>query len=211
MSIIYRNAYCTISASLGNTDIMGLFRHQNTDKDAVEFRLLDVQGKTRRVRASKQQARWTTMFEKGPLQQRGRCFQECERSLRVLHFIPTQILFECRCLKASQSLPSTPVRLQGDQACMLDLISTLSIPDIHGQWHHAVAAYTARHLTEYTDTFPALSGLAKVVHHSLDEGKGDEEYSAGIWSSNLRRSLTWHTTNTQRHQPARYPTYIAPT
>jgi hypothetical protein len=49
MSVIYRNAYCTISTGLDDTDIMGLFRHQNIANDAVEFKLRDVQGKMRRV------------------------------------------------------------------------------------------------------------------------------------------------------------------
>jgi hypothetical protein len=151
------------------------------------------------------------MFEKGPLQQRGWCLQERELPPRVVYFTPIQIVWECRSLKASQSLPSTPAMLQGDQTRMLDLISTLSIPDTHRQWHRTVAAYTARHLTEYTDTFPALSGLAKLVYLFLGEGKGEEEYLADIWSSNLRRSPAWHTTNAQRREPARHATYIAPT
>jgi hypothetical protein len=93
---------------------------------------------------------------------------------------------------------------------MLDLIPTLSVLEIHKQWQHTVAAYAARHLKKYTDTFPALSGLAKIVYQFLDKGKGEEEYLAGLWSSNLRRSLAWHTTNTQRRVPARHPDYIEP-
>jgi hypothetical protein len=210
MSTTYRNSYCTISAGLDDTDTFGLFRQRDVHNDAVEFELRDAQSKTRRVRAVKQQEWWTTMFGKGPLQQRGWCLQERELYPRVLHFTPTQILWECRCLKASQGLPKTSITLEGEQARMLDLIPTLSVLEIHKQWHYTVAAYTARHLTEYTDTFPALSGLAKIVYQFLDQGKREEEYLASIWCSNLRRSLAWHTTNVQRREPVRHPGYIAP-
>jgi hypothetical protein len=160
MSTIYRNSYCTISAGLDDTDTLGLFRQQDVENDAVEFELHDSEGVARKVRALKKQACWTKMFEKGPLQQRGWCLQERELSPRVLHFTPTQVLWECRCLKASQGLPTKPITLKGDQVRMLDLISTLSVSEIHDQWYHTVAAYTARRLTEYTDTFPALSGVS---------------------------------------------------
>jgi hypothetical protein len=78
MSTTYRNSYCTISAGLDNTNTLGLFRQRDVHYDAVEFELRDTQGEMRRVRAVKQQEWWTTMFEEGPLQQRGWYPQERE-------------------------------------------------------------------------------------------------------------------------------------
>jgi len=92
---------------------------------------------------------------------------------------------------------------------MLDLISNLSVPEIHQQWHHTIAAYTSRRLTEYTDTFPALSGLARIVADFLP----GEECVAGMWSSDLRRSLAWRSTQyhvNSRPIPMRHATFIAP-
>jgi hypothetical protein len=150
------------------------------------------------------------MFEEGSLQQRGWCLQERELSPCILHFTPTQVLWECRCLKASQGLPITPIKLEGEQARMLYLIPTLSVSEIHKQWHHTVAAYTARHLTGYIETFLALSDLAKILYQFLGGGKREEQYLPGIWFSNLRRSLAWRTTNVQRREPVGHSGYIAP-
>jgi hypothetical protein len=157
MGKIYRNSYCTISAGLKGTAELGLFRVEDAQNDAVEFELRNESGSMKKVRAVKAQGWWETMFGKGPLRERGWCLQERELSPRVLHFTPTQVLWECRTHKASEGHLTRNTTLKGDQARMLDLISALSVPEIHMQWHHIVQSYTSRHLTEYTDTFPALA------------------------------------------------------
>jgi hypothetical protein len=90
---------------------------------------------------------------------------------------------------------------------MLDLIHGLAPHEILAQWHHIIQSYTARRLTQYTDTFPALAGLARIVSAALPE----QEYVAGMWSTDLRRGLAWRADTNTKRKPTRHESYIAPT
>lgn len=53
-------------------------------------------------------------------------------------------------------------------------------------WMFLVQDYTSRQLTYRKDTFPALSGIAKIFAKSLKD-----EYAAGLWKKNILRQLIW--------------------
>ena len=148
MSKIYRNAYCTISADLDGTSELGLFRTMDVENDSVEFELKEGNGMEKCVRAVKREGWWESLLGDGVLQHRGWCLQERELSPRILHYTPTQILWECRALKASQGHPSRNISLKGEEARILDTISNLTVPEIHNQWHHTISNYSARRLTK---------------------------------------------------------------
>lgn len=123
-------------------------------------------------------------------------------SPRILHFTPTQVLWECTSSKHTQGLPSVSTPIQRPSARPLDVLSSLHA---HSQWHHTLTSYTTRKLTDYTDTFPALSGLAQSVVPYLPE---KEEYVVGMWSSHLRAGLAW--CGEKYGDARRHETYIAP-
>ncbi|KAB8224216.1 ankyrin repeat-containing domain protein [Aspergillus novoparasiticus] len=61
------------------------------------------------VRAVKTQPSWVALLAQGPLQSRGWCLQERELSPRVLHYTPSQVLWECRAFKASEGWPARDI------------------------------------------------------------------------------------------------------
>ncbi|KAB8270623.1 ankyrin repeat-containing domain protein [Aspergillus minisclerotigenes] len=65
------------------------------------------------VRAVKTQPSWVGLLAQGPLQSRGWCLQERELSPRVLHYTPSQVLWECRAFKASEGWPERDISSTG--------------------------------------------------------------------------------------------------
>ncbi|KAB8252028.1 ankyrin repeat-containing domain protein [Aspergillus flavus] len=65
------------------------------------------------VRAVKTQPSWVGLLGQGPLQSRGWCLQERELSPRVLHYTPSQVLWECRAFKASEGWPERDISSTG--------------------------------------------------------------------------------------------------
>ncbi|GKT89208.1 HET-domain-containing protein [Colletotrichum tofieldiae] len=55
-------------------------------------------------------------------------------------------------------------------------------------WHDMVESYTARGLSELSDRFNALAGLAT---RYLDAMSGDNEYMAGLWQATFAQDLLW--------------------
>lgn len=77
--------------------------------------------------------------------------------------------------------------------------------DIHARWRELVAAYSTRALTYKTDALPALSGLAR---QWLTRAGKKSRYLAGLWETDLNRSLMWKCVDEER--TARASTYVAP-
>lgn len=79
-------------------------------------------------------------------------------------------------------------------------------------WMEVVMAYTKLNLTKESDTLPALSGLAASFQTRLTSG-----YLAGMWRSDLARSLLWIASEPDLHDKAppkygrRPSSYRAPT
>ncbi|KAF2729997.1 hypothetical protein EJ04DRAFT_501363 [Polyplosphaeria fusca] len=80
-------------------------------------------------------------------------------------------------------------------------------PNVYDLWHRLVNSYTARILPRPEDTFPALSNLAHLVSNYTNSS-----YIAGLWQSDLLRSLAWASYgNYNESHLSRHPSYIAPT
>lgn len=60
--------------------------------------------------------------------------------------------------------------------------------DLHAYWADIVKSYAMRSMTNISDRFTALSGLAAKY---LSASRGDE-YLAGLWAKNLAEGLAWH-------------------
>lgn len=209
MNSIFHSSHCTIAANVAEDKSNGLFRSVNVDNDFIEFRCAAADGTSKRVRALRHQKGWQDMYESGPLRKRGWALEERELSPRILHFTSTEVLWECRTLKASQGLPTTDIsdKLKLENRRFLDSIGGLGERNIFDMWYSTLVDYTSRQLTKEEDMFPALSGLAKIFNEYTNS-----EYVAGLWAGDLRRSLAWashrgYGINTF----SRHSKYVAPT
>jgi len=71
----------------------------------------------------------------------------------------------------------------------IDLFFTESIS--HGRWYKIVEEYTSKTLTNMEDRLVALAGIAK--QYAARKLKPDEQYWAGIWSSDIMPGMLWRT------------------
>lgn len=222
MSQIYRNAYFTIAISARSTHThLGLFHHHNLSPTLCERFYLPMNDESGReiVVMDAQNERET--FWESPLLSRGWCFQERELSRRIIHYTGSQILWECRTLRASEAMPSGvgpdkswPTALYSVQESnwpprMLDI--NLSRESVEHVWHRAVEDYSARHLTRDTDKLPAIAGLAAITH-AYKPAKC--RYLAGLWEDEFVSGLAWARDFDIRGQyfwDRRYSEYVAPT
>jgi hypothetical protein len=211
MHEIYRHSHCTIAANL-SLDSEGLFHASDTSNDSIQFPCKAADGTIKLVRAMKTQCSWSGIYDISPLWKRGWPFVEREMSARIMHFTPREVLWECRVLKATQGLPTTNVwrKLGHEYRRLLDAIGAVDagMLDVHDLWHRTVTAYSFCQLSHPEETLPALSSLVSIV-----AAYTNSEYVAGMWASDLKRSLMWATTtyrHNKRESDARHEMYIAP-
>jgi hypothetical protein len=130
-----------------------------------------------------------------PLFTRAWVLQECMLSPRNIHFGAGELLWECQTLTAYESrTKSTPEGPDLDLKRMLapkesnrEMNNGFGITrDIHARWLEVVGAYSRLDLSYETDKFPAISGLAREFQRQTDD-----QYLAGLWKSDLHRSLLW--------------------
>lgn len=216
MCRVYQNAYLTLAVAVPPAEgHCGLFR-RGIPADLLPVTLSydrEDGSSPRKIVVMKDKLE---VYEQSPLTKRGWCFQERELSKRIVHFTNTQVLWECRTLRASEALPKGV--LPDDEkwpARMLD--NDLGHEDVNLLWRRAVEDYSFRHLTQASDKLPALAGLAAAVK----EFKIPEcRYLAGMWEDDLT-SLAWVSLPARRIVNAavgwyissnkRYLDYIAPT
>lgn len=232
---IYRYAELTVAAAAPPTESdLGLFRHGDPS-DVTSVRLPSLRdppkyGADYEVVLLKPQKE---LYGESPLVSRGWCFQEREISQRIVHYTETQVLWECRALRASEGFPDgLPTENPLDEKEVIPvnkdwsdrmLDNDLNDEMVENFWYRAVGDYSARQLTVYTDKFPALAGLAAAFR---EYKPADCRYLAGLWEDNFLGSLLW-SSRTGRDEGVkdyqsyerkprtitntRYPEYVAPT
>ncbi|KAL4925416.1 uncharacterized protein BDV17DRAFT_294477 [Aspergillus undulatus] len=78
----------------------------------------------------------------------------------------------------------------------IDALCIIQNSEVYDSWLYTAVTYSSRQLTKCEDRFPALGGLARAVK----EYAHSDEYVAGIWAGDMRRSLGW-TTSSRNPQP----------
>ncbi len=127
-----------------------------------------------------------------PLRDRGWCFQEHVLSRRILHFGEEEMFFECKESSICEcgvfsgyfqsELPITAFR------AFLSSLSRMEKTSPNKSWMEFVAEYSCRDFSNENDRLPAISGLAKIIHHRLGNA-----YLAGHWfGQDLLESLLWY-------------------
>ncbi|KAH7390506.1 heterokaryon incompatibility protein-domain-containing protein, partial [Pyrenochaeta sp. MPI-SDFR-AT-0127] len=192
MHHIYSRAYLTIAASKAASADEGCF---NRSKAHYSRKLNWSDGNFKydiHVREIFQHADLGTDGEGTlPLMHRGWVFQERLLSPRIVHFAPTELIWECleksacECSRLSEFLIKSsikkPIVIQDDLR-----------PRSHGPssqqhlWQEIVQQYSKRQLTYQKDIFPALQGIAKRIF-----GHTKIKYYAGLWEETFLQYMLW--------------------
>ncbi|KAI9771978.1 MAG: hypothetical protein M1839_002571 [Geoglossum umbratile] len=150
-----------------------------------------------------------------PLFSRGWCFQERLLSRRILHFTPTELVFECgqglRCECSRILQHGYEGRLKREYTEMLQRSFTAQYEDaqprlFYGQensstvfWEKVIMAYNGQKLTYDRDILVALSGIANRLSHIFGH------YLAGLWEYRLPTGLLWVSSpGVQCHRPREF-------
>ncbi|CAG8971676.1 hypothetical protein HYALB_00003144 [Hymenoscyphus albidus] len=174
MTEVYSNAHIVIANNHGNDSSVGCF----STRIPRPMSELNLPGFARNLVAMVlyiQDEMWVDLGEFGgeALTQRGWALQERVLAKRLLHYNTRQMYFEC-----SQGIFSEDDCTTKNRYCSLD--ASLR------QWNELVASYGKRKLTNSSDKFPAIGGLAKLFEKELKA-----QYIAGLWSTHLISGLAW--------------------
>lgn len=202
MAAVYSNAYLTIAATGSSDSAGGLFfnrperRYYRTGFNLAESGNTMASTKSTvhgnmlvfSLPTAKEVVRsYRVDMKEEPLSTRGWAFQERVLSRRVLHFASDQVCLEC----LEGSVYEDGLRVPQRYFCTQ---STAVSGHPKGQrqgrpldkWNALLWQYNTRNLTDPSDKFPALSGIAKVYADRLDD-----EYVAGIWKKSMIEGLCW--------------------
>jgi hypothetical protein len=199
MGDIYGNAYLVISAALAKNGDEGLYQERSPHSIEVTTQA----GQT--VKAQVFEKSHHDIWKKGeqyweapklPLFGRAWAFQERLLATRVIHYTPTELIWECwshigcECGDLQKPQTSWPEFGGGGKNLKTrygEVARWGSDDDRIKFWHDICAQYSARQLTYSTDRLPVLASIAKRIHKQ--ELLGD--YLAGIWSCTLPKGLFW--------------------
>lgn len=152
---------------------------------------------------------------RGILGTRGWTLQEEILSPRMIQFTTRGTTW--RCLESSfiEEFPETPGLHEYNIKLPLPDCYLSSFQGLDGKssalpyWYGTVTArYQSRNLTFYSDTLPAIAGIAKELQPYIGNG----QYKAGLWLDDFHRALLWLPLRIMGEEvgPSRHPKYIAP-
>jgi hypothetical protein len=122
-------------------------------------------------------------------EQRGWALQERLLATRVAHFTAIEVIWECNEQAACEcGYLDTMLELDDSLKSLYDkvLMNATKRMNSADYWCQLVETYSERQLTEESDKFPAISGMARQFH-DIDMG----DYVAGIWSRYAVKMLLW--------------------
>ena len=148
-----------------------------------------------------------------PLSHRAWAVQETLLSSRTIFFASDQLYWECcesRCTEAHPHKDSWGNKLGEDlnhksEFAQLRKGKSLSQAEFVVMWGSILRDYTLGRLSRPSDKLMAISGIAQAVKAI----RPNEEYLAGLWRSDLLRSLLW-IGYPGGEKSSRFETYVAP-
>jgi hypothetical protein len=199
MGHIYSNAKIVLAATRSASVKQGLFTRRST---IPLSRDIPARGGTMRARRNlnheiiiscrTKSDYWWEKYIKAtfPLLTRGWGFQERMLATRIVHFTPSELVWECqrsrRCECRVMESKLYPVMNNLGSALRMCLKQTNDERSMRQMWREIVNSYSVRKLTRIEDKLPALSGIAGL----LKECSGDN-YCAGLWERSLPFDLLW--------------------
>ena len=140
---------------------------------------------------------------RSPLAERAWTLQEERLSPRMLYVSSNRIYWSCAVKHEMEMQPTygnkepstlhRPVYAASDRDTQIPVAQDFLLAcysgsnDLHGYWADIVKSYALRSMSNMSDRFTALSGLAAKY---LSASKGDQ-YLAGLWANNLVDGLAW--------------------
>jgi hypothetical protein len=126
----------------------------------------------------------------GTWSQRAWTLQEQHLSRRRIYFGCSRVYLHCSEDQLREPLDYCPDYEDKNYNSFRDQVlrynKERNIQLLHHDWEELISIYVNRLVTYKTDTFPAISGLARVMAAEL----GDT-YLAGLWKNDLPRGLLW--------------------
>jgi hypothetical protein len=205
MSEVYSNSYCTLGATAPNCSY-GLFRRRDPGDCGVAYS--PVNGQPDQYLYDEQL--WRKEVDASILGTRGWVAQEQVLSTRILYFGRSQLFWQCSSAAACEVFPQTVPKGVTDLSLQPSLLrergaSRLATKSqMYTGWNKFVTNYSSRLLTNSGDRLVALAGVAQSMSRVLDD-----QYVAGLWTSQLPRALIW-SVNTHKRGRVRAE-YTAPT
>ena len=200
MGKVYQNGYINISAIAGAATSNGLF----SDRDPSHIKPWELWRKPNPgaqfvVRYILVPSDVWKEVEDALLNHRGWVLQERILSPRTVYFCSTQVYWECRQLRCSETFSegiTADFRDKTLERLAKKVIPGRDLRDYGGQvddlvrncWSDILARYTASSLTFNSDKLIALSGLAREVRKI---GIRQTNYVAGMWRDHLPLELLW--------------------
>jgi hypothetical protein len=196
MSGIYGRGDLTLAATCSEGNGGSMFYNPNILQRGIELDDLEQFGFSGRVFA-----RIASDHDPGtsPLQRRAWAYQERLLSPRFLHFLDTEVVWECNALSACQCGLEMPLAPIGGAAAWNQGTGKNSKAehwsklrnqqvDTTNRWDMIVEEYSRANLTKHRDKLPAIAGVAKQL---MEHGEMSA-YRAGLWNHDLYRGLLWH-------------------
>lgn len=143
-----------------------------------------------------------------PVLSRGWCFQERMLATRIVHFTPTELVWECqKCRKCECGIVQShlyPAKNNISSAFRICLGDDVGERGLRQMWREIVRSYSVRKLTNMDDKLAALSGIA-----ALMKKKTGDMYAAGLWKASLPFDLLWRCDQTGdlKTEKARLPSW----
>jgi hypothetical protein len=209
MSDIYQNALLNISADVGPDSNSGCFVNRNpSDITTFKFDALPLDRSYFLTSILRDAFQWS---REAASWNRAWIYRERQLARRILHFTPTEVVWECCGIEgsgfASETFPGgAPFKnvFPGDnkfQTGRLRQGLKLSDEETYAVWNDTCEALSSKGLTKASDMPIIVSGIAKDLAGLLP----DEGYIAGIWQSSLPASLTWTASPEEKQDK-----YVAP-
>lgn len=209
MADIYSHSYLTIAASKSKDSTEGCYSRleANPDRNLQFVNCLDEPYSITVWPKLEHPGDWYEHEKTFPLMHRAWAFQERWLSPRIVHFAPSELLWECSKLQTCGCRRWENKNSPGNfryrkRAILNEHLRPGNIVEF--LWHDIVQQYSEKALTVDGDIFPALQGLAKALHPLWN-------YHAGLWRDSFVSDLHWYTVKLRQPIATRSPVWRAPT
>lgn len=167
----------------------------------------------------------TLDLEEESLSTRGWVFQERLVSTATLHYIDEGMVWECAHgtqVDCNQNISDVvrwksawrDIMSQSSSDFPPAYLTSRAARNRYNAWYDWVSAYSERDLTEITDKFPAMAGVAKKLAQKnglIDfPGTTNEAYVAGLWKEDFEAGLLWRRQSRTKSLTLLQDKFVAP-
>ncbi|KAH7418998.1 heterokaryon incompatibility protein-domain-containing protein [Cadophora sp. MPI-SDFR-AT-0126] len=199
MGLIYSNAKIVLSSTQSSNVDDGVFMPRSTislsqdiaDPEGLMYARRNMNHEIITSCRTKSNKWWEANINNTfPVLSRGWCFQERMLATRIVHFTPTELVWECqksrKCECGIVQSHLYPAKNNISSAFRICLKQDVGERGMRQIWREIVRSYSVRKLTNMSDKLAALSGIA-----ALMKNKTGDMYAGGLWKASLPFDLLW--------------------